>query len=103
VLAQRERLQAHRVGLSRTQPLCVVAAVCVLFGERLALDSVPCKVALVYFKTTAALSFFISCVLFCEECLKYVTVNRNERPSQSFGSLCYEVCARTYSRCALRP
>ena len=35
--------------------------------------------------------FFLSCVLFCEQRLKWVRVNRSERPSQSYTSFCYEV------------
>ena len=34
---------------------------------------------------------FLSCVLFCEKCLKLVTVKRSERTSQSFTSVCYEI------------
>ena len=33
---------------------------------------------------------FLSCVLFCEKRLKWVWVNRSERPSQSYTSFCYE-------------
>ena len=35
--------------------------------------------------------WFLGCVLFCEKCLKWVRVNRSERPSQSDTSFCYEV------------
>jgi len=35
--------------------------------------------------------WFLGCVLFCEKRLKWVRVNRSERPSQSNTSFCHEV------------
>jgi len=46
------------------------------------------SVSIVHF---VGVCWFLGCVLFCEKRLKWVRVNRSERPSQSYTFVRYEV------------